>query len=233
MKAQRICTTFLLLNLVLMVNGDDDKDSVDTTGYCSVYNGKICKAHISSRQVWFSSADGSGGWLNEQTTVNLFEEMISELPEICRAAAEVNTPIYLYDHSNLLITVLFQKLLCAFAFPHCLLNNEGLTLKLPLCYEGESMRKRWMNSIVLIPIPLPDCVATHLQFCYNDWVLIEEKKLKGQVFKSRGTFRLPNCTALPRYIPKRRTCSYVGLTELDESKVTRELISPLISIPPI
>lgn len=142
MKAQRICTTFLLLNLVLMVNGDD-KDSVDTTGYCSVYNGKICKAHISSRQVWFSSADGSGGWLNEQTTVNLFEEMISELPEICRAAAEVNTPIYLYDHSNSLITVLFQKLLCAFAFPHCLLNNEGLTLKLPLCYEGESMRKRW------------------------------------------------------------------------------------------
>lgn len=30
-----------------------------------------------------------------------------------------------------------QKLLCAYAFPHCMLNSEGLTLKLPLCYEGE------------------------------------------------------------------------------------------------
>lgn len=71
---------------------------------------------------------------------------------------------------------------------------------------------------------LSDCIATHLQFCYNDWVLIEEKKLKGQFFKSRGSFRLPNCTALPRYNPKRRTCSYVGLTELDDSKVTCKLI---------
>lgn len=90
MKAQSICIIFYFMVLTVAVINGDDKDAVDTTGYCSVYNGKICKAHISSRQVWFSSSDGSGGWLNEQTTVNLFDEMISELPEICRAAAEVN-----------------------------------------------------------------------------------------------------------------------------------------------
>lgn len=31
----------------------------------------------------------------------------------------------------------FQKLLCAYAFPHCVLDSEGLALKLPLCYEGK------------------------------------------------------------------------------------------------
>lgn len=101
-------------------------------------------------------------------------------------------------------------------------------MKLPLCQEGE-FRVSFCD-IVGHPgtkheyLCLSDCIATHLQFCYNDWVLIEEKKLKGQFFKSRGSFRLPNCTALPRYNPKRRTCSYVGLTELDDSKVTCKLI---------
>lgn len=66
------------------------KETADSAGYCSVYNGKICKAHISSRQVWFSGSDGSGGWVNEQITQNLFLEMIAELPPICRAAAEVS-----------------------------------------------------------------------------------------------------------------------------------------------
>ncbi len=46
-------------------------------------------------------------------------------------------------------------MLCAYAFPMCVVN-DGVTSKLPLCYE--------------------DCVATHKQFCYNDWALIEDKR---------------------------------------------------------
>lgn len=85
---------FLGIGLLILTIGlpwatQSQKENIDSTGYCSVYNGKICKAHISSRQVWFSGSDGSGGWVNEQITTNLFEEMISELPPICRAAAEV------------------------------------------------------------------------------------------------------------------------------------------------
>lgn len=66
--------------------------ATESTGYCAVYNGRICKSHINARQVWFSINDGSGGFVNEQTTSLLFDEMISELPPICRSAAEVNTP---------------------------------------------------------------------------------------------------------------------------------------------
>lgn len=77
-----------------------------------------------------------------------------------------------------------------------------MPIRLPLCYE--------------------DCVAVHKQFCYNDWVLIEEKKEKGIYFKSRGHFRLPNCEELPRYnkTAKPSTCSYVSLTELNEDEIT-------------
>lgn len=82
------------------------KEAADNTGYCSVYNGKICKAHISSRQVWFSGSDGSGGWVNEQITQNLFHEMIAELPPICRAAAEVSPG----GHYNL--QLLIHRILC-------------------------------------------------------------------------------------------------------------------------
>ncbi|XP_055707483.1 tyrosine-protein kinase transmembrane receptor Ror2 isoform X2 [Phlebotomus papatasi] len=94
-----------------------------------------------------------------------------------------------------------EKLLCAYAFPQCVVE-DGSTIKLPLCYE--------------------DCVATHLQFCYNDWVLIEEKKLKKHYFKSRGHFRLPVCEELPRYDKdsKPLTCSYVGLTEMNINEIT-------------
>lgn len=65
-------------------------------------------------------------------------------------------------------------------------------------------------------------MATHLQYCYNDWVLIEEKKERNMFLKSRGHFRLPNCLVLPKYnsSARRPTCSYVGLTELDETDVT-------------
>lgn len=92
-------------------------------------------------------------------------------------------------------------MLCAYAFPKCQ-NENGRAIKAPLCYE--------------------DCIATHLQFCYNDWVLIEEKKERNMFIKSRGHFRLPNCNALPKYnaTAKKPNCSYIGLTEIDEEQVT-------------
>lgn len=91
MTSKSLCVVFLVFFLLPnpSVVAGGQKEPVDT-GYCSMYNGKICKAHISSRQVWFSGLDGSGGYLNEQITTNLFDEMISELPPICRAAAEVS-----------------------------------------------------------------------------------------------------------------------------------------------
>lgn len=72
-------------------------------------------------------------------------------------------------------------------------------------------------------------MATHLQFCYNDWVLIEEKKLKKHYFKSRGHFRLPVCEELPRYDKdsKPLTCSYVGLTEMNINEITCKYFSVL------
>lgn len=92
-------------------------------------------------------------------------------------------------------------MLCAYAFPHCQTEN-GHTIKVPLCYE--------------------DCTATHLQFCYNDWVLIEEKKERNMYVKSRGHFRLPNCAVLPRHnaTAKKPNCSYIGLTELKEAEIS-------------
>lgn len=84
---KRYSLFFLLLVAALVREILTEKD--DTKGYCSTYTGRICKAHIRSRQVWFSSSDVSGGWTNEQTTIQLFDEMILGLPEICRSAAEV------------------------------------------------------------------------------------------------------------------------------------------------
>ncbi|KAM7344842.1 neurospecific receptor kinase isoform 2-T3 [Cochliomyia hominivorax] len=149
-------------------------------GYCAPYNGKICKNFI-THQVWYSREDPTGGWKNEQITTALWEELIKDLTGLCRTAAE--------------------KLLCTYAFPRCLMEN-GVTIKLPLCYE--------------------DCSAIHLQYCYNDWVLIEEKKERNIFIKSRGHFRLPNCSILPKYnsTAKKPICSYVGLTEINEEEVS-------------
>ncbi|KNC21827.1 Tyrosine-protein kinase transmembrane receptor Ror2 [Lucilia cuprina] len=154
------------------------RDSLnEEKGYCAPYNGKICKNFI-NHNVWYSREDP---WKNEQITTALWEELIGDLTGLCRTAAE--------------------KLLCAYAFPNCLMEN-GLTIKLPLCYE--------------------DCTAIHLQYCYNDWVLIEEKKERNIYIKSRGHFRLPNCSILPKYNStlKRPNCSYVGLTEIKEDEVS-------------
>uniref|UniRef100_A0A1B0G058 receptor protein-tyrosine kinase n=1 Tax=Glossina morsitans morsitans TaxID=37546 RepID=A0A1B0G058_GLOMM len=149
-------------------------------GYCAPYNGKICKNYIDG-QVWYSRDDPAGGWKNEQISTLLWEEVIADLNGLCRQAAE--------------------KMLCAYAFPRCMMRN-GVPIKLPLCYE--------------------DCSAVHLQYCYNDWVLIEEKKERGIFIKSRGHFRLPNCSVLPKYnnTAKRPVCSYVGLTEFTEDEIS-------------
>ncbi len=66
-------------------NGDYSK------GYCAPYNGQVCRSYLRGRGlVWFNvSQDNSGGWLNEQITQNLWEEVIEKLSEPCKSAAEV------------------------------------------------------------------------------------------------------------------------------------------------
>ena len=60
-------------------------------GYCAPYNGQICKKYLQGRGlVWFNiSKDNSGGWMNEQITQSLWDELIKKLHEPCRSAAEV------------------------------------------------------------------------------------------------------------------------------------------------
>ena len=60
-------------------------------GYCAPYNGQVCRQYLVGRGlVWFNvSQDNSGGWLNEQITQNLWEEVIVKLKEPCRSSAEV------------------------------------------------------------------------------------------------------------------------------------------------
>lgn len=128
---------------------------------------------------------------------------------ICRRCARklqrwVDKNFFLRSETvKITINKTIQKLLCAYAFPQCIVKNAH-PVKLPLCYE--------------------DCVATHLQFCYNDWVLIEENKSKNKFIKSRGHFRLPDCNALPKYDKnaKQAKCSYVGLTEIKKDLITRD-----------
>lgn len=169
-------------------------------GYCAPYNGKICKNYISG-QVWYSREDPNGGWKNEQITTALWEELIADLTGQCRYAAEVNFLNIIAKLFLICFLYLCQKMLCAYAFPRCQVEN-GHTIKVPLCFE--------------------DCTATHLQYCYNDWVLIEEKKERNIFIKSRAHFRLPNCTILPKYnaTAKKPNCSYIGLTEIIEDQVT-------------
>ncbi|KAF4533477.1 hypothetical protein B566_EDAN016565 [Ephemera danica] len=86
-------------------------------GYCAPYNGKICKQFLNrtSNLVWYNIMhDNTGGWLNEQITTGLWKEMVENLKEPCRSAAE--------------------KLLCTYAFPQCQLLN-AYPAALPLCQE--------------------------------------------------------------------------------------------------
>lgn len=92
-------------------------------------------------------------------------------------------------------------MLCMYAFPQCHIVN-GYPVGLPLCYE--------------------DCVAVRDLFCYNDWALVENNKQHGVYYTSRGHFRLPNCSALPRLSLDKPVCSHAKLTDLPQDKLTCE-----------
>lgn len=57
-------------------------------------------------------------------------------------------------------------------------------------------------------------------------VLLEQNKQRGKYLKSRGHFRLPECEELPRYnrSSKIPTCSYVGLTEINQAEISCKFI---------
>ncbi|CAH0553754.1 unnamed protein product [Brassicogethes aeneus] len=94
-----------------------------------------------------------------------------------------------------------EKLLCVYAFPECNVDKP-----LPLCYE--------------------DCSAVKELFCYKEWAFIETKKLAGHYVHSRGHFRLPDCSILPKYHDenKNNTCAYAGLTDVQEDEITYDCI---------
>ncbi|KAL7294377.1 tyrosine-protein kinase transmembrane receptor Ror2 [Trichogramma pretiosum] len=88
-----------------------------------------------------------------------------------------------------------EKMLCLYAFPQC---SGGIGL--PLCYE--------------------DCLAVQLQFCFNDWALIEDNKGRNIFIRSRGHFRLPECEKLPKFTRQNMTCSHASLTMMNTDLVT-------------
>ncbi|XP_053602954.1 tyrosine-protein kinase transmembrane receptor Ror2 [Plodia interpunctella] len=97
-----------------------------------------------------------------------------------------------------------EKLLCAYAFPKCIHKDGTGNIPLSLCYE--------------------DCMAVKMQFCYNDWVVIEEQKRRGVFFESRGHFRFPECETLPKFSGKgsQTTCNNAGITDMDYSQLTTD-----------
>lgn len=72
---------------------EDKEDNIYAyeEGYCAPYSGKICKSFMGENHlsVWFSRKDPTGGWTNEKITSDLFKELLVDLPEYCRKAAEV------------------------------------------------------------------------------------------------------------------------------------------------
>ncbi|XP_059091496.1 tyrosine-protein kinase transmembrane receptor Ror2-like isoform X1 [Tigriopus californicus] len=104
--------------MVYVESGNDGSDFEKdySQGYCAPYSGKLCRKFLQGRGlVWFHvSQDNSGGWLNEQIAQNLWNEVIENLLEPCKSAAE--------------------NLLCKYAFPDCVLH-EGNAVGLPLCQE--------------------------------------------------------------------------------------------------
>lgn len=79
-----------------------------------------------------------------------------------------------------------------------------------------------MSNHTPLPLCYEDCVAVKQLFCYQDWALIEDNKNRGIYFKSRGHFELPDCEKLPKYSLENgtATCTYAGLTEINQSEVT-------------
>lgn len=83
-------------NLFPSFEDDGSKNKDYSKGYCAPYSGQICRKYLQGHGlVWFNiSQDNSGGWLNEQITQNLWKELILNLQEPCRSAAEVISCIF-------------------------------------------------------------------------------------------------------------------------------------------
>ena len=72
---------------------DGGGEEEEPSGYCAKYTGTVCRGLLSDpSSVWFniSSSDESGGRLNEQLVVGLWEEVLRGLREPCQSAAKVN-----------------------------------------------------------------------------------------------------------------------------------------------
>lgn len=66
-----------------------------------------------------------------------------------------------------------------------------------------------------------DCIAVQDLFCYNEWAMIEDNKQRGIYFKSRGHFRLPDCSTLPeRGNSTFPMCAHAHLTDILDEEVT-------------
>ena len=75
--------------------GDEEEESADSgeqhQGYCARYTGKVCDGYLSNpASVWFNNSNHqTGGWLNEQITLGLWQEVVKTLGEPCQSAAKV------------------------------------------------------------------------------------------------------------------------------------------------
>ena len=98
-----------------------------------------------------------------------------------------------------------EAMLCHYAFPDCSIK-DGEAAGLPLCYE--------------------DCVAIKQMFCYTQWADLLRQREKGVTIRSRGHFRLPDCSTLPRLAPTsgNATCTRSGLTDMRYDLVTTSCV---------
>nr|CAD7448763.1 unnamed protein product [Timema bartmani]CAD7453780.1 unnamed protein product [Timema tahoe] len=84
------CALLLALFAEYITAQSGETGLVPPVGYCAPYNGKVCKHFLNGTgSVWFNiSHEYAGGWLNEQITAGLWDEMITSLKEPCRKVKE-------------------------------------------------------------------------------------------------------------------------------------------------
>nr|CAD7258420.1 unnamed protein product [Timema shepardi] len=240
------CALLLALFAEFITAQSGETGLVPPVGYCAPYNGKVCKHFLNGTgSVWFNiSHEYAGGWLNEQITAGLWDEMITSLKEPCRSAAELfsrfaavlqtNEKGKLQEHLKRFSEAV--KSCKSFSCSHCFnvifhlfdLQHTGeievriskllCTYAFPQCVLRDSYP-------VGLPLCAEDCVAVRQLFCYNDWALIEDNKHRGIYFKSRGHFQLPNCETLPGFRGSTQSiCSNARLTEMKVDEVTYDCV---------